>query len=129
MSNYEKVLYPKLSYEIVGICFFVHNEIGRYSREKQYANLLQKIFDERKINYKREYIVNGTGNIIDFLVEDKIVLELKAKPIVTKQDYYQTQRYLQVLDIDLGIIINFQQEYLRPKRILKITKDKSKKLK
>lgn len=35
-----------------------------------------------------------TGNILDFIVDDKIILEFKAKPIVLKEDYYQIQRYL-----------------------------------
>ena len=36
-----KVLYPEFSYKIVGICFGVHNELGRFQREKQYSNLIE----------------------------------------------------------------------------------------
>ena len=118
-----KLLYPKLSYDIVGVCFDVHNTIGRYGREKQYGDMLQKIFDERNIVYIREYVVQGMGNRLDFLIADKIVLELKTTPIITKQDYYQVQRYLQSTGKELGLIVNFQQEYLRPKRVLRLEKD------
>ena len=116
----KKILYAELSYKIVGICFEVHNELGHYSREKQYCNLLEDKFKEHKIQYKREHPIQNTGNIIDFIVEDKILLELKAKRILTKQDYYQTQRYLQASKLKLGLLINFGNKYITPKRIILI---------
>lgn len=39
-----KVLYPKLSYEICGLCFDIHNSLGRYLNEKQYCDDLEKKF-------------------------------------------------------------------------------------
>lgn len=118
-----KLIYPELSYLIVGACFNTHNELGRYAREKQYSELLEKKFKEISLPCKREYNIKESGNIIDFLVEDKIVLELKAKRIITREDYYQIQRYLQILDIKLGFLINFRNRYLKPIRIVKIETD------
>ena len=40
-NNTNRLIYPKLSYLIVGVCFEVHNELGKYAREKQYADLIQ----------------------------------------------------------------------------------------
>ncbi|MBU3942631.1 GxxExxY protein [Patescibacteria group bacterium] len=57
-------------------------------------------------------------NIADFVIEDKIVVELKAKDIILKEDYFQVQRYLTSSNKKLGLIFNFRQRYLRPKRIL-----------
>ncbi|MBI4159653.1 GxxExxY protein [Candidatus Wolfebacteria bacterium] len=57
-------------------------------------------------------------NWIDFIIDDKIVVDLKAKPFITRDDYYQMQRYLRLENLKLGLIINFQSKYLRPKRIL-----------
>ena len=90
-----KIIYPELSYALTGICFNVHNELGRYEREKQYGDLLEEKLKEVKIPYKREFRIEKTGNTVDFLVDDKIIVELKAKPLILKEDYYQTQRYLQ----------------------------------
>jgi len=121
----KKVIYPELSYKICGFCFYIHNRLGRYRNEKQYADALEKLFKENKINYAREKALPPSfegererRNITDFIVEDKIVVELKAKPVILKDDYFQTQRYLASCKKKLGLIFNFRQRYLRPKRIL-----------
>ena len=41
-NNANKLIYPKLSYVVTGICFDVHNELERYSREKQYGDLIER---------------------------------------------------------------------------------------
>ncbi|MBI2097800.1 MAG: GxxExxY protein [Candidatus Vogelbacteria bacterium] len=53
------------------------------------------------------------------MIEDKILLDLKAKPIVNREDYDQMQRYLQAGGYKLGLIINFRNKYLRPIRIIR----------
>src|SRR3989344_6600054 len=93
-ENMGKLIYPELSYVLTGVCFDVHNTQGRFSREKQYGDSIEEKLKERKVAYKREYNIGG-GNIIDFLIEDKIILEIKAKKLITKEDFYQLQRYLQ----------------------------------
>jgi GxxExxY protein len=117
-----EVLYPELSYKINGICFNVHNKIGRFSREKQYADALEMEFKTNGLKYSREMRVcnddDFTGNIIDFIIDDCIILELKAKSILSKQDYYQAKRYLISLNKKLCLLVNFRDTYLKPKRVL-----------
>jgi GxxExxY protein len=123
----DKLIYPELSYLITGICFNAHNELGRYNREKQYADVIEKKLTEINVPYKREHNIKDTGNILDFLIDQKIILELKAKKFITREDYYQVQRYLQILNIKLGLIVNFRHRYLKPIRIIRIdTKVKNK---
>jgi len=121
--KFEKLIFPELSYALTGICFDVHNKLGRYAREKQYGDLLEEKFNERKIPYKREFAIGKTGNTVDFFIDDKVILELKAKPVVSRDDYFQTQRYLQAIDAKLALLINFQNRYLKPIRVIKIETD------
>lgn len=95
-----------------------HNEIGPYGREKQYGNFIEKILKARDLKYKRELIIGDTGNVIDFLIDDKIVLELKCKRIITEEDYNQIKRYLWIMDKELGIIVNFRMNRLDPRRVM-----------
>ena len=118
-----KLIYPQLSYTIVGACFDAHNELGRFAREKQYCDVLEHKLRDLKIPYKREFHVKNTGNILDFIIDNKLILELKAKRVITKDDYYQIQRYLQILNIKLGLLVNFRNRYLKPIRIIRIETD------
>jgi len=76
-----------------------------------------------KIPYQRELSKEQDGNRIDFLVDEKIILEIKAKKFVLKEDYYQIQRYLQAFNKKLGLLINFRNRYLKPIRIIRIDTD------
>lgn len=112
------VLYPDLSYKITGFCLGVKKELGRFAKEKQYSDRLEKKLIENNVRYSREFTVKGTGNRSDFIVEDVVLLEIKAVPFITKEDYFQTQRYLNILKLKLGMVINFQAHYLKPYRVI-----------
>jgi len=115
-----KVIYPELSYKLVGILYEVHKELGMYAREKQYGDMIEKKFKELELPYKREISISNTGNILDFLVDNKIVLELKSVKEISKECYRQLQNYLQQSNIKLGILVNFRTPHLRPTRIVRV---------
>jgi len=125
-NNTKKItlIYPELSYLITGICFDVHKELGRYAKEKQYSDIIEKRLQEIKIPYKRELIIGNSGNTVDFLIDNKIILEVKAKRVLTHEDYYQIQRYLQTTQIKLELLVNFRNIYIKPVRVIKIDTDK-----
>ena len=127
MATNKELLYPKLSYKIVGLAFDVHNELGQFAREKQYADLLEEKFRIENLAYKREMGVGDSGNIIDFLVcdEEKILLELKTVRVLGRAHFRQMQNYLQQTRIKLGLLINFSDKYLSPKRVLLIKSNDS----
>lgn len=123
----QKILYPELSYQITGLCFKIHNELGRFAKEKQYCDRLEQLLNRVNLKYQREIKLEFNssdssnsvgGNIADFMIEGLIVIECKAKRFITKDDYYQTQRYLAAVNLKLGLIINFRDRYLKPKRII-----------
>jgi len=125
ITNDNKLIYPKVSYAITGILFNVQNNLGRFCNEKQYGDAIEELLKANKIEYEREKelpkFFDGEKrgrNIVDFLIEDKIVLELKVKRIIGREDYYQVRRYLESLNLKLGILANFRDEYLKPRRIL-----------
>src|SRR5262249_51771396 len=112
-----ELIEPELSYRITGLCFQVQKELGRFCREKQYGDRLEQLLIGAKMDYQREFSL-GNGNIVDFKIENKILVDLKAKPFVTKDDYFQMQRYLQTSSMKLGLVINFRTFYLKPKRVI-----------
>jgi len=121
----KNILHPKLSYLICGLCFKAHNELGRYKSEKQYADAFEELLKESNIEYKREKALpesfkgeKARRNIPDFVIKDKIIVDFKAKRIITKEDYYQLRRYLDSYGKELGLIVNFREYYLKPKRVL-----------
>ncbi len=121
-----RLIYPELSYLITGVCFEVHNILGRFGREKQYGDLLEEKLKGVNVTFSREFRFGGSGNTVDFLVDDKIVLEIKAKPLLLKEDFVQVQRYLQSLNKRLGLFVNFRNRYLKPIRVVKIETSASK---
>lgn len=125
--NKNKLIYPKLSYLLTGVCFEVHNKLGRYAREKQYGDCFEEKLSQLKISFIRESSIMNSGNRVDFLVDNKVVVEFKTKPVITKDDYYQVQRYLQSSGVKLALLVNFRSKFLKPARVIRIDTDAKKK--
>lgn len=121
----EGLIYKELSYKICGLLFKTQNFLGRYKSEKEYGDFFERLLIENKIEYLREdrlkNVVEETRqarNICDFLVENKIVVELKTVRVLDNECYFQVKRYLAAGNYKLGLLVNFRQQYLSPKRIL-----------
>ncbi len=119
------LLYPDLSYKINGLLFHTQNQLGRHGTERQYGDFFEKLLKETGIKYEREKILppmfdgeRPGRHRVDFVVGDKIIIEFKVKSITTKDDYFQIKRYLEVLNLKVGFLVNFHQKMLRPKRII-----------
>src|SRR3989344_7936260 len=117
----KQLLYPELSYKIIGLCFEVHNQLGKYRNEQQYADALEQKLKDGKISYKREkflptsFVGEKNRNKPDFLIEDRIVVDLKAKRIISKDDYFQMKRYLESSNKKNGggVLIFFFSIYIK----------------
>ena len=121
----DKVVYKELSYKINGLLFKVHKELGCYRNEKQYGDYFENLLIKDEVKYVREYRFEdhqySQGKvrcICDFIIEDKIILEFKTKDFISKNDYFQLKRYLIILNLHLGVLVNFRQHRLAPKRVL-----------
>jgi len=120
-----KVIYKELSYKIVGILFNIHGELGGRYQEKYYQRAIEEELRNNNIGYKKEIPVDLTYNnkrigkyILDFLIENKIVLEIKTVPKLRPEDFRQVLAYLKAKNIKLGILSNFRGSKLVFKRIL-----------
>ncbi len=120
MPTEEKInfLFGDLTYKINGILIEIHKELGSYAREKQVCDLIEIKFKERGVNYQREVRIGDSGNIIDFIVDGKIILELKTRPFLIREHYDQVKRYLTQTNLMLGLLINFRSQRLQIKRVL-----------
>jgi GxxExxY protein len=121
----EGLIYKELSYEVCGLLFKTQNFLGRYRSEKEYGDFFEKLLIENKIRYARENRfknaveeIKQARNICDFVIEDKIVVELKAVRILDNECYFQVKRYLAAGNYKLGLLVNFRQQYLSPKRVI-----------
>jgi GxxExxY protein len=121
----EGLIYKDLSYKIGGLLFKVHNNLGKYTSEKEYADYFENLLKERGVKYERERRINYSidekivcRNICDFIIENKIVVETKAVRFLNKDCYYQVKRYLAGAKFKLGILVNFRDDYLKLKRII-----------
>ena len=119
------IIEPELSYKIVGFCMKIHGELGRNHKEKYYQRALEIDFIKNDIAYDEElkvYLEHGDSNIgyycLDFLVDGRIIVELKSKPGISLSDIKQVLAYLETHKIKLGIIINFGGNSLETKRIV-----------
>ena len=84
------------------------------------------MLQDAELSYEREKELSTSfdgehpkRNICDFVVENKIIIEVKVKRVILKEDYFQIQRYLTSSNLKLGIIVNFRQKFITPKRVLK----------
>lgn len=124
-NNNKDLVYPELSYKLVGILFKVHRELGGKYQEKYYQRAVERLLQEEGLPYKRELQVDlkfkgaKIGKyFLDFVVDNKIVLELKATPFLHPEDFRQVLGYLKAHKLKLGILANFRGPKLVYKRIL-----------
>lgn len=122
-----KVVYPELSYRIVGCLFEVYNTFGPNHREKYYQNAVAVELKNARLKFIREVPVNLVyknncigKNFLDFLIEDKIILEIKVGNYFTKRNLEQLLSYLKATNLKLGIIANFARDRLKFYRVLNV---------
>lgn len=125
MSRMAKIVEKELSYRIVGVLFEVHRELGGEYQEKYYQRAASKALQQAKLAFKEQIPVDlkykdeKIGKyFIDFLVENKVVLELKASPTITAADIRQVLAYLKAARKELAIVANFRGPRLQYKRIV-----------
>jgi len=124
-----RVIYPELSYDIVRVLFSVNNKLGFGYKEKHYQRALEIAFKDVGVNFISQcpYKILFKGQIIgryfmDFVVEGKVVLEIKVGEYFPRNNINQIFGYLKATDLKLGILANFTRTGVKYKRIVNINK-------
>ena len=123
MNN--KYLHHELTGRIIHCCMDVHNELGCGFLEKVYQEALEIVLKEEGINYEREKHLpiqfRGTtlqcDYIADFVIDNKVIVELKAVSALDSLFEAQVINYLRATGLQVALLINFGQKELQIKRL------------
>ena len=123
----EGLMHPELSYKIVGALFEVFKQLRSGYREQYYQRALREEFGRIELPFKEQVsgVVQYKGKpigkcYIDFLIDDKVILEIKKNGAFSKKNIDQVYSYLKALGLQLGILANFDQSGLKYKRIVNL---------
>lgn len=117
------VLYEDLTYKLIGMAMEIHNELGPVHKELVYQNALAHELKAAKIPFTKEEIlsVNFKGEKMgvyrpDFIVDDKVVVEIKALGFLPLKAETQLSYYLKGSKYRVGLLLNFGSAKLQVKR-------------
>ena len=122
-SSDENILYKDLSYRIVGCFYDVYNELGPAHKEQVYHEALAILFKELGIAFisKKRLPIHFKGKRIgtyepDFVVDEKIIIEIKSVLNMPKAFENQLYYYLRGSNYKLGYLVNFGNEHIDIRR-------------
>lgn len=127
----DKFLYKDLSYKLVGAIYNVRNLYGSGQKELVYQNALEEELQNLAIPFKREFRIpiksvrtdKTLGSYkLDFVVDEKIIVEAKALKFTPSKIEQQLYSYLRSAEYKIGYLVNFGSTNLYLKRII-LTKD------
>lgn len=124
MKN-EAYKYSELTSKIIGCAMTVHNILGSGFQEVIYQRALEIEMSLAGLYFKREFdmpiiyreVQIGTRRV-DFFVEDKVSVEIKAIAHLDDTNLAQALNYLEVYNLEVGLLINFGERSLKFKRLL-----------
>lgn len=121
--------YSDITEKIIGCCMRVHNKLGNGFQEVIYQRALAIEFTKLNLQFEREVeipIFYDEHNIgtrrVDFLIEEKISLEIKAVSKMENVHMAQALNYLEAFKLEIGLLINFGHTKLEFRRLIKNVK-------
>ena len=122
-------LYWGSTQKIIGCAMRVHNQIGAGFQEVIYQRALAKEFEKCGLSFVREFEIpifydheEIGSRRVDFFVEEKIMVEIKAVSRLENSHLAQAINYLEAYNIEIGLLLNFGASSLQFKRLEKPTK-------
>ncbi|GAI28906.1 unnamed protein product [marine sediment metagenome] len=124
-TNNKNIIYKELSYRIVGLAMEVHSKLGFGFLEKVYENALMILFEKNEIPAQQQAPVRVyfEGKVVgdyyaDILVDNKIILEIKAVDKIIGIHLSQVLNYLHATNLRPAIILNFAKDGLEYERLV-----------
>jgi len=121
----KKLIYADLTYRVRGAIFNVYNELGFGHKEQVYHKALSIELEKMKLKYKSQESVNVIYKDIvvrnyrpDIIVDEKLIIELKAVDFMPKSFETQIINYLKSTNFPLGLLVNFGTQKLYIKRLV-----------
>lgn len=123
----QKLLYPELSYQVQGAAINVRKDFGSGHKESIYQSAYAEELKSRGIMFEKEKAVNiyspRTKKFVglyrpDFVIDGKIIVEIKAVSKIPRMFIDQLYDYLRNSEYELGYFINFASPRLYTKRII-----------
>ena len=118
-------LHKEITHAIIGAAYRVYNTLGSGFLEKVYENaLLMELESEGfKVEQQAPIKIIYNGKVIgeyfaDLLVEDKVIIELKAVTEIARAHEVQLINYLRATGIRVGLLINFGYKIVIKRKIL-----------
>lgn len=120
------IIYKDESYAIIGVLFDVYNHLGSGFSEIVYKDALEYEFTQNNIPFEREKEFKVAYKNIhlkhkfyaDYVLFDKIILEVKSIVALNDSHVSQCINYLKVSECKLAILANFHKDFLDHKRII-----------
>jgi GxxExxY protein len=121
-----ELIYRDETFKIIGACMEVHPELGKGHDEIIYKDALEIEFGRQGMSFsrEREYLITYKGAILphkyfsDFVVLERIILEVKAVECLTESHVKQVLNYLAASKLKLGLLVNFGEDSLTWKRVI-----------
>ncbi len=124
-ANNTNIVYPDLSYKIMGAIFEVHKKLGPGFLESIYEKALIEELSSRGIKVETQKTIDLTYrdkkigvHRLDLIVEDKVVVELKTVERFSIHHKAQLTSYLKASGYKLGIPVNFSKSKVEYRRVL-----------
>jgi GxxExxY protein len=124
MSKLVKGPHEEITYRIIGAAMAVHRRIGPGHKEAVYQRALEAEFEKAGLAFeaqKKLEVYDGerlVGYYIpDFIVEGKVIVEIKAFATLHLKYLGQVITYLNHTGLAIGLLINFGERSLRPRRV------------
>jgi len=121
------LLYPEESYKIIGILFDVYNELGPGHHEKYYQRAISHMLKKHGIDFQEQFYtplyyrgITIGKQFFDFLIENKIILEIKKGDKFSHHHIKQVSSYLKTSGYKLAILANFGRNGITFKRIINL---------